>query len=134
METQTSSFNQTGGTVTIKGGACRLGVRGDATYTIGGGETLASLLVNPGNEFVNVSGNSNSTINLSYGAASDGVYKDSTLTINSNGFVHCNNITMESVNGASDDDAEATLNLNGGTLLIEGNWNGGIALTNNATT
>ena len=131
--TQTSSFNQTGGTVTIKGGACRLGVRGDATYTIGGGETLASLLVNPGNEFVNVSGNSNSTINLSYGAASDGVYKDSTLTINSNGFVHCNNITMESVNGAGDDDAEATLNLNGGTLIIEGNWNGGIALTNNAT-
>ena len=130
---QSSSFNQTGGTVTIKGGACRLGVRGDATYTIGGGETLASLLVNPGNEFVNVSGNSNSTINLSYGAASDGVYKDSTLTINSNGFVHCNNITMESVNGAGDDDSEATLNLNGGTLLIEGNWNGGIALTNNAT-
>ena len=130
---QTSSFNQTGGTVTIKGGACRLGVRGDATYTIGGGESLASLLVNPGNEFVNVSGNSNSTINLSYGAASDGVYKDSTLTINSNGFVHCNNITMESVNGAGDDDSEATLNLNGGTLLIEGNWNGGIALTNNAT-
>ena len=40
---------------------------------------------------------------------------------------------MESVNGAGDDDSEATLNLNGGTLLIEGNWNGGIALTNNAT-
>ena len=130
---QSSSFNQTGGTVTIKGGACRLGVRGDATYTIGGGETVASLLVNPGFEFVNVLGNSNSTINLSYGAATDGVYKDSTLTINSNGFVHVGNITMESVNGAGDDDAEATLNLNGGTLLIEGNWNGGISLTNNAT-
>ena len=42
---QTSSFTQTGGTVNILGGACRFGVRGDATYTIGGGETLASLLL-----------------------------------------------------------------------------------------
>ena len=32
--TQTSSFNQTGGTVTIKGGACRLGVRGDAKHLL----------------------------------------------------------------------------------------------------
>ena len=39
---------------------------------------------------------------------------------------------MDSVNGATNDAASATLNLNGGTLLIEGNWNGGISLANDA--
>ena len=134
---QTSSFNQTGGTVTIKGGNCRLGVRGEATYTIGGGDSLASLLVNPGNIYTNISGDSLSTLNLSFGASADldgaGTYKDSTLTINSNGLVHVNTITMDSVNQAKDDDAQATLNLNGGTLLIEGNYVGAMNFTNNAT-
>ena len=129
---QTSSFTQTGGTVNILGGACRFGVRGEATYTIGGGETLASLIVNPMATISNVAGNASSIINMSYGASSDSVYKDSTFTINSNAFVHVNSITMDSVNGATNDAASATLNLNGGTLLIEGDWNGGISLANDA--
>ncbi|MEC8753151.1 MAG: hypothetical protein VXX25_01050 [Verrucomicrobiota bacterium] len=129
---QTSSFTQSGGTVNILGGACRFGVRGEATYTIGGGESLASLIVNPMATISNVSGTASSIINMSYGASSDNVYKDSTFTINSNAFVHVNSITMDSVNGATNDAASATLNLNGGTLLIEGNWNGGINLANDA--
>ena len=42
-----STVNQTGGTVNITGGEARFGVRGDAVYNVGGGDSIALLSVNP---------------------------------------------------------------------------------------
>ena len=124
-----STFNQTGGTVNTMGGEARLGIAGHAVYTVGGGSSLAKLVVNPVNSITNNAGQSLGKINLSHGA------HNSTLNINSNGIVHVNSITLDSTNLSEDNVGgdQAVLNLNtGGTFIVEGNWADAIAAADGA--
>ena len=122
-----STVNQTGGTVNITGGEARFGVRGDAVYNVGGGDSIALLSVNPTGS-TNASGNALARINLSYAD------NNSTLNILSNGVVQTQTITMDNVNTANDGATdEAVLNLNeGGTFILEGNWTGALGLADSA--
>ena len=117
-----STFNQTGGTVNTTGGEARFGKNGDAVYNVGGGSSAAKLVVNPTLSITNGSGQAVGKINLSYAA------HDSTLNILSNGIVHANSISFDSVNVPGDSVGDAAiLNLNeGGTLILEANWPGAI--------
>ena len=122
-----STVNQTGGTVNITGGEARFGVRGDAVYNVGGGDSIALLSVNP-TGVTNAMGDALTRINLSYAD------NNSTLNILSNGVVQTVTITMDNVNTANDGATdEAVLNLNeGGTFILEGNWTGALGLADGA--
>jgi hypothetical protein len=123
-----STVNQTGGTVTTTGAEARFGVRGDAVYNIGGGAETAKLIVNPKLESYTATSNNLGKVNLSYGA------HNSTLNIESNGLVHVNSITLDSVNSTGDSATDsAVLNLyEGGTFIIEGNWAGALGAADGA--
>ena len=122
-----STVNQTGGTVNITGGEARFGVRGDAVYNVGGGDSIALLSVNPTGA-TNAVGDALTRINLSYAD------NNSTLNILSNGVVQTQTITMDNVNTANDGvNDSAVLNLNdGGTFILEGNWTGALGLADGA--
>jgi hypothetical protein len=122
-----STFNQTGGTVNTTGGEARFGVRGDAVYNVGGGDSIALLSVNPTGS-TNAAGNALTRINLSYAD------NDSTLKILSNGVAQTVTITMDSVNVEADSATDsAILNLNeGGTFILEGNWAGALSVADGA--
>ena len=90
-----STVNQTGGTVNITGGEARFGVRGDAVYNVGGGDSIALLSVNPTGA-TNAVGDALTRINLSYAD------NNSTLNILTNGVVQTQTITMDNVNTAND--------------------------------
>ncbi len=123
-----STFNQTGGTVNMQGGEARFGKNGDAVYNVGGGDSTALLSVNPTLSITNAADQAVGKINLSYAA------HDSTLNILSNGVVHANSISMDSVNLAGDSPTDtAVLNLyEGGSLVLEGNWAGAFGLADGA--
>jgi hypothetical protein len=123
-----ATFNQTGGTVYTRGGEARFGKNGDAVYNVGGGDSVALLAVNPILAITNSAGSNLGKINLSYAA------HDSTLNISSNGVVHANSISMDSVNTANDSVSDsAVLNISeGGTFIIEGNWPGAFSLADGA--
>ena len=116
-----ATAEQTGGTFNTLGGEFRIGNNGPATYLISGGV----LDVNADGLSTNSRGAANSNIILSHGPF------DSSLTIQG-GLVHTKQIGLESTPENGHVGAQATLNLDGGTLLLEANWTGAINIKDDA--
>ena len=116
---------QSGGTINSKGGEVRIGGNGEGNYTIGGGESVATLWVNPTSAITNNAGAANASIVLSRNPV------NSSFTITNNALVHANSIVLEpSEFNAQADGAQAVLNLDGGTLLIDGYTTNGVQVAN----
>ena len=120
-----ATVSQSGGTINSQGGEVRIGGNGEGNYTIGGGDSLATLRVNPTGVITNNAGSSNSSIIMSRTPV------NSSFTITNNALVHANSINIEAaVGNAPADGAQAVLNLDGGTLLLEANWTNAIQVAN----